>query len=169
MGERESRHGARLTRRQLIQRGAIAAGAAWVAPTVLSMNPAGAQASTCYSFKLTGSGCSCTGETGDPSCGADVSPAGQTFEAAIAATGASAACPPAGTITSLSSCDDDGSITVRSGCTVEFLQVKRGGQPGPTPPTCTTQCYQCGATTVNWTNPVANAISHLNVIICCTS
>jgi hypothetical protein len=147
------------SRRRIIQRGAVAAGAAWVAPTILSMSTAGALTTTCYGFKLD-SACTCTGQTSDGvACDG-------SFAAAVTANGAIGACPPAGVITALSGCGDDGSITVRSGCSIAFLQIKPGG---PDQPDCVTFCDGCGSQTVSWTNPVRFGISHINVIVCCVS
>jgi hypothetical protein len=145
------------SRRTLIKRGAVAAGAAWVAPTILSMNTAGAQTRTCYAFKLS-AGCTCAAATADPSCGGG-------FAAAVGANGAIGACPPAGVVTAVSGCNDDGCITVRSGCTIQYLEMQPGGPSTP----CVTFCNGCGSQTVCWTNPVTQGVSHLNVVICCLS
>jgi hypothetical protein len=149
--------GAATSRRTLIKRGAVAAGAAWVAPTILSMNTAGAQTRTCYAFKLNSS-CGCTPATSDGSCGPGLANA-------VAANGAIGACPPAGVVTAVSGCNDDGCITVRSGCTIQYLEMQPGGPSTP----CVTFCNGCGSQTVCWTNPVTQGVSHLNVVICCLS
>ncbi len=118
------------------------------------MSTAGAQTVSCYSFRLS-QACACAGATSDSSCG-------PAFAVAVAANGAAGVCPPAGTITAVGPCVDDGSITVRSGCTVEHLQTKVAAS-------CMTFCNGCGAQAVAWTNNVQQHITHINVIVCCTS
>lgn len=136
-----------LDRRALIKKAGAGAAIAWAAPTVLA-STAGAQATTCYFVKRE----SAVYEFSDGSCGIPES----------------AYPEPVGLSYSISFSDTSATATVSSpGCYIQSVQLKTGG---PQADQCKTPVPGgTNTTTMTVTNPVQQAISHVNMIFCCTS
>ena len=155
-------------RREVIKRGAAAAGAAWVAPTIISMEVAGAATTGCYAFRIVCPDTSCSLPSLTSDC---TSQTGQTFEAAIialAATGSdpcSAALSGGAAITS-GTCTGGGTLEVTGpGCTINFLMTAGGA--------IVASCVTEQATTDTPSTSVmfggGDAVPVLYVIVCCGS
>ena len=135
-----------LDRRSLIKKAALAGGAVWVAPIVLSSR-AGAAQHVCYFVKLDAGWTACTGH--DPSNGACV----DTFNTqsgcgdprlafAVTTEGATA--------------------TVTGRCVIEEMQVKAGTNCNPVNFNSVTN-----ASVTRADSPDGKGISHVSVIYCC--
>jgi hypothetical protein len=126
------------------------------------MSAAGAQTQQCYSIKLEGAGCSCSGvnpDTGDPSCDA----AFNTQFAAATPPGTLGQCPPAGTIVSATGCNGPvATITVNEDCTITFA----GGKGAQDCFVCGANCTGVGTSTVTITQ---DNLSHVILVVCCGS
>lgn len=136
-----------MDRRDLIKKAGAGAAIAWAAPTVLA-STAGAQTEICYFVKLDNGGYSFSdGACGIPS-GAYATPSGLNYNITFSDTQAT------GTVSS-------------PGCYIQSLQLKTGG---PQADQCKTPVAGGpGTTTMTISNPVQQAISHVNMIFCCSS
>lgn len=145
-------------RRTLIKRGVAATGAAYIAPQVLHMSVAGAQTTTCHAVKYEPN-CNALGPNLDPSCDA-------AFNNAIAAAlggNANAGCPAPLTVNGVGTNNATVSVT-RADCTLSFVGFKAAQT-----------CSYTGGVTIAGDGKSAtiaspdNAISHITVVVCCTS
>ncbi len=138
----------KLDRRNLIKKGALAAGAAWAAPAVLS-TAAGAQNRTCYFVKRDAGTSNCNGS--DPS-GRCASPSVST----TSGCGESS-------LLSFTVGTESASASVAAGCQIIEMQVKAGTACNIVPASGTS------ATVTRANSPDGKEISHVNVVWCCSN
>lgn len=140
--------GMAMDRRELIKKGAIATGAVWAAPLVLT-STAGA-ATTCYFAKINRT------EPGvyyfaDGGCGI----ADGDYPT-----------PPAGVSYSITVMEDYAEASVPAPCYIQTFQLRTGGPGGAV--NCRTPVAGGPSTHyMRLDNPVTNAISHANLVFCC--
>lgn len=162
-------------RRTLLKRGAIATGAATVAPQILRASVAGAQTTICHAVKYEPN-CAALGPSLDPSC-----PAAMNNEIAAALGGApNQGCPAPITVSGVNTAT--GTITVTDpACEIRFVGFKAGNE-GPS----NGGCYWRGPngpgqsgndpgavvtltpTSATIASPLHD-ISHITVVVCCTA